>query len=765
MAELTKPSLPSPFLIPTISWCAGIGLATILHLPILLIVLTGILSILLAVIFRFKLPFPAIIFLLAGCLRLTLSIDKPPTPLQQILVQRESITQSCTGKVIKILNSRYGTYLVRLSSIRKIPVHDKAIMYYDKELLPGDTFDTIGKITILKPDPVLDATSFYISNRNTQTQFVLTPVYKLTKITQGKEISFERLRYHLLHSIDTRLGDSAPFAKALLLNDRTEDRDWIQQLIQGGLLHLIAISGLHVLLFYFLFVTLLNVFLPRRVSELIFLLLMIVYAGLCQWSAPIMRAIVMILLFVIARIAQRKVSPLQIICLSLFIITLIDPVQLFSIGLQLSYLCVIILAYAIPGIKYDNTNQPMWKRKLNKAAFYTLDMVIVSVIITLALLPLTMFYFQRGSFNGIIGNLLGIPFMSLLLPLTLLIVIIPVKWLIFHWLKAAFDLLYVIFQKWVVFTAGLPFYVDAVNLSLAWLIVVYLVVAVIVIRVKSGLTYRKLTYAMLILALLVTVYSQIPRHKPFTLTVFNAGLGDCSLVQYPKGQTLMIDTGPKRFTQDNNDSGWFGYKPRNWFSKNKITTLDLLVLSHLDDDHRGGLSDVFHNLKVRRIIISRHDAESTLWQQLKQSIDMREAKLTVISDTMSFVFANSGISFLHPDKDYQGNSENDNSLVMRLDYKGFSALFPGDISASAEERLVEEYPAKLDCDFLKVPHHGSRYSSSVDFIRAVSPGQACITAPLHNRFHFPDRETMTRFRSYGIEPQLTGNGSVVISIR
>jgi len=766
MAGQTQRSLPSPFLIPVLFWGLGISLATACHLSYIWIIIASLLSILAATVFRFKLPFVAIVFLIAGFFRLTLAIDKPLTPLQQILNQRESITQACSGEVIKALNGNHGGYLVKLTSVRKIPVQDKAVLYTTKPLLPGDRFEAIAKITLRKPDAVLDETSFYMSNRNKQTPLWLKPVFKLTTLPHPKTLNFERWRYQLLQGIDKKLGDAAPFAKALLLNDRTEDRDWLQQLIQGGLLHLIAISGMHVILFFFLFVTLLNLFLPRRVAELVFLLLMLVYAGLCQWSAPIMRAILMILLYVMAKIMQRKVSPLQIICLSLFIITLIDPAQLFSIGLQLSYLCVIILAYAIPKRTPDNIHLPMWRRKLSRTVFYFTDLAIISVILSIVLLPLTMFYFQRGSFNGIIGNILGIPFMSFLLPLTLVLMLIPANWLVFLWLKATFDALYFLFQKWVAWTASLPLYVDSVNLSLPWLIVLYLLVAVIVIRWKGGLRHRKLTYVMLALALCTAVYTQIPKRGLFTLTVFNAGLGDCSLVEYPRGQTLMIDTGPQSFSQSQSTpSGWFGYKTQGWFKHHKLTTIDLLVLSHLDTDHSGGLNDVFRNLKVRRLVISRHDAESFQWQQLQQSGYLTEAELTVISDTVSFVFANSKISFLHPDKDFRDSSENNNSLVLRLDYKDFSALFPGDISAEVEERLVEENPAKLDCDFLKVPHHGSRYSSSSGFIRAVSPEQACITAPLHNRFHFPNAETMARYRSYGIEPQLTGNGSVVISIR
>jgi competence protein ComEC len=227
----------------------------------------------------------------------------------------------------------------------------------------------------------------------------------------------------------------------------------------------------------------------------------------------------------------------------------------------------------------------------------------------------------------------------------------------------------------------------------------------------------------------------------------------------------MIDTGPTGFgNQKAAKPSWMQLRTIGWFRHHDINTIDLLVLSHLHDDHAGGLKDLLRNLNVRNLMLSSTETNTTEWQQLMQSGLLKEAQIKIISDTLTFPFANSTISVLNPAKGFNTGDENDNSLVLRLDYKNFSALMAGDITSKAEEHLIESNPVKLDCDLLKVPHHGSKYSSSADFIRAVSPRQAIITAPLHNRFHFPDKESMARYHAYGIEPQLTGNGSVVVTI-
>jgi competence protein ComEC len=765
MAEQEKHPLPSPLLIPTLCWGSGIVLASLFSIPLLWLGIISLATVILGLVFRYRLPFLALLFILSGFVRLQISINKPISPLQKILEQKESITQPCTGEVMRVLNSNHDLYLVRLSSVNNISVRDKALMPYSKTLIPGDRFKALALVKSRKPDPVLGKTSFYFTHRSNRNPIMIQTVYKLETTHHKSRTNLERLRYSLLQSLDRKMGNAAPFAKALLLNDRTEDKDWVQQLIQGGLLHLIAISGLHVLFFYFIFVNLLNIFLPKRWAEIIFIFLMLVYAGLCQWSPPVMRAIVMIMLVVIARWLQRPVSPLQIICLSLLVITAYDPLQLFSIGLQLSYLCVITLLYAVPKMKTVSITHPLWKYRLQKTGLYILDVIIVSFVVSVVMLPIMLFYFYRGSLNGIIGNLLGIPLVSVLLPMSFVLMVLPSGWAVFHWLKAVFDLLHLGFEKWVVLTANLPFYVDRVMISLPLLIAFYLIIAALAVRIKSGVRLRKLSYALLIMAVPFIIYSFVPQKKPFTLTVFNAGQGDCTLVEYPMGQSLMVDTGPKSFQQVGKQEGsWFGSHMGAWQKKQRINTIDILVLTHLDDDHAGGVVDVFRNMHVRNIFISRHSSMTREWSELERAGILKEARIKVLEDTLSFIFAGSRVSFLHPKKDFQSGNDNDNSIVLRLDYKNFSALLAGDISSEIEMLLVSDIPDMLDADFLKVPHHGSKYSSSAPFIRAVSPDQACITAGTRNRFHFPHSEILARYRSYGIEPQLTSNGSVAITV-
>ncbi|HPX10287.1 MAG TPA: hypothetical protein PLK65_03740 [Candidatus Cloacimonas sp.] len=118
------------------------------------------------------------------------------------------------------------------------------------------------------------------------------------------------------------------------------------------------------------------------------------------------------------------------------------------------------------------------------------------------------------------------------------------------------------------------------------------------------------------------------------------------------------------------------------------------------------------------------------------------------------------MKFLHPDKSYHPLNENNASLVCRLDTKKESFLFTGDIEADAENYLVDNYAQELKADFLKIPHHGSRSSSSSEFLQAVNPQEVWITASRRNSYHFPHPETIKRLQKQQCQILLTGNGTI-----
>ncbi|MDD4310546.1 MAG: DNA internalization-related competence protein ComEC/Rec2, partial [Candidatus Cloacimonetes bacterium] len=118
------------------------------------------------------------------------------------------------------------------------------------------------------------------------------------------------------------------------------------------------------------------------------------------------------------------------------------------------------------------------------------------------------------------------------------------------------------------------------------------------------------------------------------------------------------------------------------------------------------------------------------------------------------------LKILHPDKDYYSNNENERSIVCRLDYLDQRFLFTGDIGAPSEEYLSEKYPHELACNYLKTPHHGSKGSSTEEFLRLAHPQEAWICTSANNRFGFPHKDTIQRYYRQQVRLRSTAEGSI-----
>ena len=188
--------------------------------------------------------------------------------------------------------------------------------------------------------------------------------------------------------------------------------------------------------------------------------------------------------------------------------------------------------------------------------------------------------------------------------------------------------------------------------------------------------------------------------------------------------------------------------------------IDSLVLTHLHADHYGGLLALLQNVEVKNIYISQATSEQALWHFFATRPYFQPTKVTVISDTCTVFLGSAMLKFLHPDGGFVTRDENERSLVCRLDYEKQRFLFTGDIGASSEAYLIDHYPQELACDYLKIPHHGSRNSSTEAFLQQVHPQGAWLCTSNRNRFGFPHPETVRRYQRAQIRLFSTAEGSI-----
>ena len=227
----------------------------------------------------------------------------------------------------------------------------------------------------------------------------------------------------------------------------------------------------------------------------------------------------------------------------------------------------------------------------------------------------------------------------------------------------------------------------------------------------------------------------------------DVGQGDSCLIITPKNKTILIDGGGDA----EYDVGKNVLVP--YLLDRKIVKIDYIIVSHFDTDHVGGLLTVMETLKVGQVIISKQGEESENYRKFKEIVRKKKIKVIIVNkgDKLK-VDADVYFDILWPDnsKIIRENVLNNNSIVCKLHYKDFSMLFTGDIEKIAEKQILQEYKNNynsLNSIILKVGHHGSKTSSSLDFVQTINPKIALIGVGKDNKFGHPNNEIIKRLEN------------------
>jgi len=236
-----------------------------------------------------------------------------------------------------------------------------------------------------------------------------------------------------------------------------------------------------------------------------------------------------------------------------------------------------------------------------------------------------------------------------------------------------------------------------------------------------------------------------------TITFFDCGLGDLALIQTPQNETILIDTGPSEKGMNS-----FTRSALPYLQKNGTKNIDYVLITHAHNDHYGGVFKVFENLEVMNLVTTDEFQNRKIWNKFTNNIEIEQCSVLTVTDTTHIHFEKVKFKIIHPDRSYRDNNINNLSIVVRLDYKDLSVLFTGDLEHEGEEYLLKNYPEFMDCDVLKVGHHGSKTSSSPTFINMVDPQYAIISTAKKNRFNFPHIITLEKYKFLGENLMITG---------
>ena len=221
------------------------------------------------------------------------------------------------------------------------------------------------------------------------------------------------------------------------------------------------------------------------------------------------------------------------------------------------------------------------------------------------------------------------------------------------------------------------------------------------------------------------------------LYFFDVGQGDSALLMLPKRTQILIDGGPDQKVL----AGLSRALP--FFDRH----IELVILTHPQLDHFGGLIEVLERYSVGVVLLNGREGTAAAYQDFLRALRERNVPTRVVREGEEIRLGNALLSILNPDEiSLQAEGLNDASIVVMVSLGGVRMLFTGDISAKTEKELAEQY--ELRADILKVPHHGSKYSSSDIFLDAVGPKIALIGVG-KNSYGHPTREALARLASHG----------------
>ena len=569
----------------------------------------------------------------------------------------------------------------------------------------------------------------------------------------------EYVRTHLARLIPT--DEARAVLEALVLGDRSgledETRD---RFARTGLMHLLAVSGLHVLLVGMVLYGLLRPVLMRlrlgwKAMEVIraaaTMTLLLLYMMLAGAGASVVRAVVMAGLFIGGTVLQRSAHPLNTLGVAAVILLLARPGHLFEAGFQLSFAAVAAIVTLHPLI-YERLPEPWLSKPLRRSLVTT---ATVSMAATLGTMPVLLYHFGQASFAGLLLNLVAIPLTALTLASGLMALCLG-GWFSFgaEVFGTAADVLargLLITAKWGTATLGWAT-IQAYARDLWTLPAMAAALLMLAQWPRPRLRWRLGATALGLATMGVWSGVLTGAHAPHLEVVFfDVGHGDAALVTLPNGRRLLVDAGGRDAFSDRGSRTVLPHLER--FG---IRHLDAVVVTHPHSDHLGGLPALLRAVPVRRVLHNGQAYASTLYTETTHLLDSLGVAHQAVGagDTVA-LDPSVLIQVLAPEMPGATDEEaNDASVVLRLVYDQTAFLFTGDVEAEAEQRLLARYGPLLRSDVIKVAHHGSRTSSTPAFVDHVAPDTARATTAVvsvgtSSLFGLPNEEVLARWQARG----------------
>lgn len=634
-----------------------------------------------------------------------------------------------TGEVLNstlVSNGNGYKHEIKLKSIENVESCEKILLFTnEKRFEIGDIIKVSGKLTEIRSNGnprLFDYKKFNLKNK------IFSNVYSNDVRKIGEKQSLKRSFYFYVKNVfDNSLSvENSNIMKKIFLSN-SFDTDFENDVREIGLSHILAVSGLHIGIIYIVLSKIL-IFLPfkRIFRELIILFFIFLYSGLIGNPASVVRAEIFLFITIFSSLFGKIKDRENDLFLTVFIILLINPYMIFDVGLYLSTFSVFGIIKILP---YFSKSRDSFIRKSFKLTFS----------IFLMILPIILYVFGKFSLTTFFSNLF-------LTPIFVICIVISFFMLLFGLLSLKISLILGFFVNNLLslirinveFLKNINLNINFYEYNLVFLIFTYILILIYFERINLRYFKVKNLKFLIISIFLMFVFTNIScfYENKVRINFIDIGQGDACLIR-GKYNNILIDTGGITFGKgDNGKSVLIPY-----LKKSGVKRLDFMFVSHLDADHCKNLTYLSKEVEIKNLFFRKNGyrdfvkkygevkAENIYDIENSTKIDLKDMDLEIFKarDTLE---------------------ENERSILVKAIVNGKKILFTGDIGAFTENQLVKK---DIDCDYLKTPHHGSKNSSSSEFLLATSPKSAIISCGYKNRYNHPHKDALSRMKSVGID--------------
>ena len=610
----------------------------------------------------------------------------------------------------------------------------KAKENFNKTYSIGDILFVEGTLEIPKNNTVPNTFNYKKYLKYKKINYILK-IDSLKKYSSNKNI-FLKIKNYLYKRISNIKYNDYLYAFILGKSSYLGEEEYENYKI-NGVTHLFALSGLHVSMFSLILLKLLErLKLNEKVSFIVTSLFLLFFSFVASFTPSILRAVIFFILSNINKIYYLFVKPKNILYLTFIILVIINPFYIFNIGFILSFTITFFILFF---------------NEYNSVKSGIKSILIISLLSFLSSLPIIINMSYEINIISSINNIFFIPFVTnIVFPISIISIIIPKVSYVLNILTTVMEYVSNISSNIINITIYFPYFNKI-------LLVFYYLFLILFIKLK------KKKYVLLIFLILLFLKIKPLFNRNTILYFLDVGQGDSLLIRTKNNKSIMIDTG-----------GSITYKREKWELKNRnfdiekstiipfiksigINKIDYLFLTHGDFDHMGESINLIENFKVEKVIFNCGEFND-LEKKLIKVLDKK--KIKYYSCIKELNIDNNKLYFLQT-KEY--DNENDNSNVIYTELDGYKFMFMGDAGVEKEKDILEKYNLS-NIDVLKVGHHGSKTSSSKEFIKEIKPKYGVISVGKNNRYGHPNKEVLENLKDSKIY-RTDQDGSIMFKIK